>query len=294
MTKLMIFAAASLLALGAAPASRAEEKLTLLGGCPDVLQKPDCPAAHREGSSIPSDFPPDAHPGQCFAQVRTRPTYETYSERYEVSPGRRERRVIPAVYEWSERQVLVEPARTERRVIPATFRAVTETVVVSPATVRTERSEPVFETVTERVIARPAHAEWRRTFVGPGGFLPEGARVQPTGEVVCLVEVPAEYATVERRVMRDPGRTVEIPVPAVTRPVTRQVIDQPERIEDLTIPAVYRTERFRRLVSAERVDYIDVPPVYGMREARREISPGVFEWRQVSCDPNTLAPVHPH
>ena len=234
------------------------------------------------------DTPPAAHPGQCFARVRTAPTYGTYSERVLVTPGRREQRTIPAVYEWAERQVLVQPAHIEHRVIPATYRSVTETVVVRAATTRIEHTEAVYETVTERVVSRPAHSEWRRTFVGPDGVIPEGAEVHPTGEMICLIAVPAEYSTVERRVLREPGHDVEVRVPAETREVTRQVIDRPERTEDIPVPAVYRTEKYRRVVTEARTDWIEVPAVYATREARRQTSAGRLEWREVKCDPQRL------
>jgi hypothetical protein len=234
------------------------------------------------------DAPPAAHPGQCFARVRIAPTYETYSERVLAAPGRREQRTIAAVYEWAERRVLVEPARIEHRVIPATYRTITETVVVTAATTRVEHIEAVYDTVTERVVSRPAHSEWRRTFVGPDGVIPVGAEVQPTGEMICLIEVPAEYSMVERRVLREAGHDVEVRAPAVTREVTRQVVDRPERVEDIPVAAVYRTEKYRRVVTEARTEWIDVPPVYTTREARRQTSAGRLEWREVKCDPKRL------
>jgi len=286
----IILAAVSLAALASAPFARAQEQyasdqgsVTLSGG-PPPPESIHCPVPQ----DITVDVPPAAHPGQCFARVRVAPTYETYSERVMVTPGRREQRTIPAVYDWAERQVIVEPERVEHRVIPATYRTVTETVVVAQATTRIEHTEAVYETVTEQVISRPAHSEWRRTFVGPDGVIPEGAEVEPTGEMICLIQIPAEYSRVERRVLREPGHDVEIPVPAVTREVTRKVIDQPERVEDIPIPAVYHTERYRRVVTEERTEWIDVPPVYSTREARRQTSAGRLEWREVKCDPRRL------
>ena len=285
--RLLILAASMTALVAGAPAfaqDQGPDMSPALSGAPLQADTIHCPAP----PNITVDVPPAAHPGQCFARVRIAPTYETYSERVLVTPGRREQRTIAAVYDWAERQVMVEPARVEHRVIPATYRTVTETVVVSPATTRIEHTEAVYETVTEQVISRPAHAEWRRTFVGPNGLIPEGAQVEATGEMICLIQIPAEYATVQRRVLREPGRDVEIPVAAVTREVSRQVIDRPERVEDIQVPAVYRTEKYRRVVTAERIEWIDVPAVYSTREARRQTSAGRLEWREVKCDPNRL------
>ena len=178
MTKAFLFAVASLATLAVAPSVRAEDApLRLVGGCPAIEGLPACPSRHE------TPPPQDAHPGECYAQVATPPVVETFSQQVLVSPGRVERREIAPRYEWTERRVLVEPARVERHTIPATWRTVTETVVVSAATVRVERSEPVYETVTEQVMVHPVRTEWRRTFVGPDGVMPQGARVQPTGGV---------------------------------------------------------------------------------------------------------------
>jgi len=234
------------------------------------------------------DYPRAAHPGQCFARVRVPPAYESSSEQVLVAPARTERRMVPAVYDWAERQVLVEPARVERHVIPATWRSVTETEVVTPATTQVQRIDAVYDTVAEQVVVRPAHTEWRRTFVGPDGLLPEGAQVEATGEVVCLIEVPAEYATVQRRVLREPARTIETPIPAVTRTVTRQVIDQPEQVTETPVPAVYRTERYQRLVTPAHYESTVIPARYETRVRQRMVSPGRLEWRHAACDPAKL------
>ncbi len=288
MTKACLFAAAGWLVLGLAPAAHASDKVHLVGGCPAIAERPDCP-----GVPAPApDYPPNAQPGQCFARVRTPPVFETYQEQIVVSPGRVETRHAPAQYEWGERRVLVSPGREVRRTVPATYRSVTETVVISPATTRVERIEPVFDTVTEQQLVRPAHTEWRRTYVGPDGVLPPGAQVQPTGEVVCLVEVPAQYATVQRKVMREPGRTVETPVPAVTQTVTRQVIDQPAHEVVERSPPVYGVERFRRLVAPAHTETVHVPPVFAQHTRQRQVSAGGLEWRQVDCD-SKGAPVPP-
>jgi len=128
----ILLAAASLAAFALAPMAWAQDQdgpamePVALSGAPLPADSIHCPVPQ----DITVDVPPAAHPGQCFARVRVAPTYETYSERVLVSPGRREQRTVPAVYDWAERQVVVEAARVEHRVIPAIYRTVTETVVI--------------------------------------------------------------------------------------------------------------------------------------------------------------------
>jgi hypothetical protein len=173
MFRMMIALAATTAALvGASPSVAAETMRLASGHCPPS-DRPACPPA-------PLDHPPNAKPGQCFAKVRTPPRLETYVEQAVVSPARRDTRVIPATYEFFDHQVLVYPERVDRQTIPATYRMVSETVVVRPAGVHVEQTPPVFDTVVETVLVRQAYTEWRRSYVGPGGLIPVGSRVEPT------------------------------------------------------------------------------------------------------------------
>jgi hypothetical protein len=229
------------------------------------------------------DYPKHAQPGDCFEKVHVEATFETFTRRLEVSPAHRDARVVPAAYAWADRPVLVASARTERRRVPATYRTVTETVVVTPGYVRVSQVPTIYGLDFEQVVVRPAHQEWRRVNVDRDGDLPDGARRDADGEIYCLVTVPAEYATLEHRVVRQPGGVTQTRVPAVTREVTREVVDQPARVEVTEIPAVYKIERFRRLISPRRVKVDLVPAVYADQEARREVEPAHYEWRKVAC-----------
>jgi len=274
--RFILSAAASLAVFALAPPVSAQDH----AGANNTQASPHCPVPYAITVDVPR---PSPHPGRCYARVRIAPVYETYSERVMVRPGRREQRMAPPVYAWSERRVLVEPAHMRRSVVPAEYRIVTESVVVSPAATRVDHIAPVYETVTEQVVSRPAHSEWRRSFASPDGPLPRGAREEPTGEVICLVEVPAEYATIQHRILREPGHDIESTSAAVIRQVTRQVIERPARVEEVPIPATYRTERYRRLVAPARAAWVDSPPVYSSRQARRQTSAGRLAWRAIDC-----------
>jgi hypothetical protein len=293
MIKNFLFTTASLACLAMAPASHADDhmgdKARLVGGCPSIADH--CPSAPQSPPPPPGGYPAAAEPGKCYAQMRTPPVIESYSDRVMTAPGRHETRYVPAQYEWREKQVLVAPSRTVRHVIPATYRTVTETVVVQAASMHVEQIPPVFETVTEQVVVRPAHTEWRRTFVGPNGVIPPGYHLEPTGEVVCLVEVPAEYGTVTRQVIREPGRTIQTPIPPVTRQVDRQVIDQPEHVVFDQIPAQYAVQKYKVLVRGPHEEHFDTQPAYETRTHQRQVSPGALEWRQVDCE--TRGPIGP-
>jgi hypothetical protein len=275
--------AAGLVVLGAT-AVWAGDGLRLFG-------KPDKDRAHGQVAACtqgaqactPPDYPAHARPGECFAKVRLPPVYETYGEQVLVAPARRDHRVIPALHDTVDKRVLVSPERVERVSLPPTYRTVTETVVVQRGGSRIEYEPALYDTVVEKVMVRPARTEWRRQYVGPGGIIPVGARVEPTGEVMCLVEVPAQWDRVERRVLVRHERRYEVQIPPVTRRVTRQVIDHPGRVVERVIPAVWRTERVRKLVRPERTEVIEIPPVTRTITRQRLASGGSEEWRRIDC-----------
>lgn len=232
----------------------------------------------------PDDCPPNPVPGQCYEKVLVPPRYESYLQRIIDAPGRTGTRIVPAVYGEEIRQQLVSPERVETWTVPATYRTVYETVVVRPPSCRFETIPAQYETITERVLVREAHTEWRRgAVVENRPTAPGYTQVLPTGEVLCLVEVPAEYRLVTRQVLRSPARTVRIDIPAETRTVARQIIDCPAHTESRVVPAQYRQVRVRVLIQPEREETWSTPPVYRTVTAQRLVSEGRYEWRVIVC-----------
>ncbi|MDX2234375.1 MAG: peptidoglycan-binding domain-containing protein [Hyphomonadaceae bacterium] len=228
---------------------------------------------------------PEARPGQCFARVTIPAVMEVYSEERIVTPARTEERVIPPRYEVVDVQVLVSEPRTEQVVVPGVYRTFTETEVVTP-----ERVEPVviparWETYAERVLVRPAYVTWKpgdNLFGRPATAAPAGAET----DLLCRVEVPAEYAQVTRRRVVTPERTTTRTIPAVTRQVTRRELVSPARVEARVVPAQYRTVKDRRLVSPETVETVVIPEVRRTEQLQRIVSPARMEWREVLCGTN--------
>jgi Putative peptidoglycan binding domain len=223
---------------------------------------------------------PVARPGQCFARVTIPAVYETYTEETIVQPEYVGATTIPARYEMVDTQVLAEPARTEQVVIPGVYRTVRETVMVAP-----ERQEPVtvparWETYTERVMVRPAYVTWK-----PGTGL-YGRTQSAQGDLLCRVEVPAEYAQVQRRRMVAAEFVRMRTIPAVVRTGTRQELVTPARVEERQIPARYRTVKERRVAEPAREEPVLAPAVTRKETLRRVVSPQRTEWREVLCDTN--------
>lgn len=98
-----------------------------------------------------------------------------------------------------------------------------------------------FEWVEERVLVKPARKEWK-----PGRG--EVERVDnATGEIMCLVEVPAEYKTVRKRRVVPGTGTFTPPPPAAFTPSPAL---KPERREFRSVPPATPSPEFRPIQPA--------------------------------------------
>lgn len=261
-------------------------------------------------------------------------TYRTVYDTVVMEPERVERRIIPATYRTVTETVVLEPARVERQVRPAGRRTVTETVVLQAERIEQVVVPAVYETYTEQVLVRDAYTTWqpsaplyqraRSTGAAGGASNPEEfarlnysrsqLRELPTGEILCRVEVPAEYETVtrsrlvqaervEQRVIpavtelversvletttgsgtRDDAysRVVEQTIPAVTETVTRQVIDVPEQVVEEVIPAVTRQVARQVIDEPEQVVENVIPARYESVRVQQVTVPGRTETRVI-------------
>lgn len=170
-----------------------------------------------------------ATPGMCFHEHYTPATYRTETEQVIERAATETVNIVPAQYEMVEKQVLVSEASTRIETIPA-----------------------VYETVTEQVLDKAAHTIWKKG-TGPIQRIDEA-----TGEIMCLVEVPATYKTISKEVLKTPAstRTVEI-------------------------PAVYKTVSVRQEVSSASEQRTPVPAVYGTVERTVLDSEAGFVWHPV-------------
>lgn len=283
-----------------------------------------------------SDMPVSADPGECFARVLVPETTEVVTEQVVDQPESTEIIVVPATYETVTEEVMVKEATTEKKYIPATYKTITEQVMVKDATiefrtipatyetvteqvvVEPERTETIvvpakYESYTEQVMIRPAYTTWKPG-TGLFGRDASGASAtgseMTTGELICRVEVPAEYETitktrlvspettetrvipakyetVTKRVVAQPPRVEEVEIPAVYETVTKEVIDVPAYVDEVEIPAVYETVTKQRMVTPPTEEVKVIPATYRTVEKRKVVDAGGIEWREVLCETNT-------
>lgn len=253
----------------------------------------------RGGASGPSGAggPLNAKPGECYARITQPAQFKTVNEKVLDRGATAKLKVIPATYKKVQEKVLVKEASERIEVIPATYKKVTERIVVTPAKTRLVSVPATYQTTTERVKIRDAYTAWK-----PGGsVIAVGAnalggtilqnRRSSTGEVLCLVEIPAEYKTVKRRVEVTAARTQEKVTPAVYKTVTKRVIESAASTRKIAIPAVYGSVTKTVEATASVVQRTEIPATYKDVARTVEVAATRSVWTSVLCDVNTTPDV---
>lgn len=249
--------------------------------------------------SVGSDalVPANAKPGECYARVTQPAQFKTVQEQVLAAEATERVNVVPATFKQVQERILVSEASTRLEVIPATYKTVEERILVKPASKRVETVPAKYKTVTERIKVRDAYTAWK-----PGGqVIAVGSnalggtilqnRTSSTGEVMCLVEIPAEYRTVSKRVQVAPAGTREVTIPAKYRTVTKRVVDQPSRTREVVIPAKYRTITKTVEATPASVQRTAIPAKYKTVTKTVEAAPARTVWTSVLCDVNTTPDV---
>lgn len=166
-----------------------------------------------------------AAPGTCFREYYTPEQYKSQTQQIMVKAGSERISIVPARYETMEERVIVKDASTQ--------------VIDVPAVYRTEK---------QQVLVEPAKKVWKQG----RGLIEKIDNV--TGEILCLVEVPARYATVDRTVLDKPATTRTVEVPAVYKTVKVQRLVQPAAEQRSPVPAEF-SEVTGRVKSADATFY---------------------------------------
>ena len=178
-----------------------------------------------------------AKPGMCFHEHFRPAQYESVDQQVLVSEATEKVSVTAPQYRWVEKQVLVKEASSKMVQVPA-----------------------AYEWTEEQIVDKPAHTTWQK------GTGPIQRIDQATGEIMCLVEVPATYKTVRKRILKSPATTI--------------------RIE---IPAEYKTVKVRELVAGPKEMKTQVPAAYRTVKVEKKLSDASFVWHEIHdrAEPNT-------
>ncbi len=236
----------------------------------------------REGNAL---LPPNAKAGECYARVFIPPQYETVTKTVLAKEASSKLVTSKPVYEWVEERVLVKEPSKRVELIPAKYDWVEEQVLVQEASEELIVEPAVYRNEEERVLVREAYTTWKK------GRGPIERIDEATGEIMCLVEVPAEYKTVIKKVVATPATTRTVTIPAKYSTVKKRVMVEPPRSVEVEIPAEYKTVRVRKLVAGGKTETVPVPETYQNVTQTRLAREGSLEWRPILCETNTTPDV---
>lgn len=155
--------------------------------------------------------------------------------------------LLPAKYETSEEEIVIREASHRFEIIPPKYEWVEEKVLVQEASVKLVQTPAEYEKVEEKLLVKPATKAWKK-----GRGLVE--RIDnDTGDIMCLVEVPAVYKTVVKQVMKKPPSVQQVEVPAKYEVQKVQKLVSPATHAQVAIPEVKKTINKRKKLSDERV-----------------------------------------
>lgn len=230
-------------------------------------------------------FPPNAKAGECYARVLIPPKYKTVTKRVLKTEASEKVSIVPAKYEWVEETVLVKEASEVAKVIPAKYQMVSEKVLVSQASEKWVTKPAVFEDKTEKVLVKEAYTDWKK------GRGPIEKINHSTGEIMCLIKIPAEYKYVTKRVQVKPVTTEKVVIPAKYKTVEKRVMVEGPKLVKTTIPAEYKTIKVKKVVAVPQEKRTVIPATYATVTQQEKISDGHMEWRTILCETNTTADV---
>lgn len=159
---------------------------------------------------------------------------------------------VPAKYKTVTKRVVKTPASSQVVQIPAEYKTERVRKLVAPAQ---ERRVPVpaeYETVTKRVKVSDEKVAWYAATAAAN------ATGKATGRELCLQQVPAQFKTVAKRVVKTPASTKRVEIPAQYKTVKKRKLVAPASQKRIPIPAVKQTVTKRQKVSDERMEWKSV------------------------------------
>ncbi|MBL4730392.1 MAG: peptidoglycan-binding protein [Sulfurimonas sp.] len=183
-------------------------------------------------------------------------TYKTITEEIMVKPEKTSLVVLPATYKNVTQEVMVTGERTELSVVPATYKTTTQEMIVTAEKTELKTIPTTYKMQKEEVLVTAAYSIWKR---GEGAIQKLD---DSTGEIMCLVEVPAKYKTVHTKVVDVAAHTQKVVTPAVYKTITTKDTDVAAHTQKVITPAVYKTITTQVIVTPSTTKEVITPAVY--------------------------------
>ncbi len=142
---------------------------------------------------------------------------------------------VPRKFKTTTEDILVQNEHNKTEVIPAEFEIVEKTIVTKAASKKTVEIPAVYEETEEQVLVEAEKTVWKK------GQNPAQKISGATGEIMCLVKIPAKYKTIKKRILKAPATTEIIEVPEETQVIKVKKLLTDTQIKNIPMPAVYET-----------------------------------------------------
>jgi len=220
--------------------------------------------------------------------------YRTVTKKILVSEGTEKLIKEPAQYKTVKQKVLIAPARTEwKKVkcedrgcneseviclveIPATYKVITKQVVAKPARVKRVKTPPVYKTVQVQELVEPAKTKTvpvpakyktitqKRKVSEAKYFWTDASRKNAPTRItdqcnrICLVEIPAQYKKVPKKVVAKPAVTKKVKTPPKYTTIRVKKLVQPATTKTIPIPAKYKTITKKKKIAEGYTKWVPV------------------------------------
>jgi len=225
--------------------------------------------------------PPNAKAGECYAKVLIPAEYETKTEKKLLTAKVEKLSVVKPTYKNVDYKILDKAESFKYVLKPATYKCVQNRVMVEPEKVTYKIIPATFKEVEETIMISPARQVWKK---GQG---PISKIDNHTGDIMCLIEEPAQYKTVKTTIVDEPARTEKVVTPPVYKNIKAKVVDQEASYEKVVIPATYKIVTVVELdteatinKNAKEETYQSVTSTY-MSKAEE------LKWQRILCETNT-------
>ncbi|MEE9303496.1 MAG: peptidoglycan-binding domain-containing protein [Thiotrichaceae bacterium] len=150
---------------------------------------------------------------------------------------------MPAKFEQNDKKVEVKESSENIVIKAAEFEASEESVTTKPAYNVKKSIAAVYDKIEEKVLIEPAKAVWKK-----GSGLVE--RIDnTTGEIMCLVQVPARYDTFLKTVLKSAATIQDSEVSAVTKAIKTTKLVTDATSEKVPVEAEFTTVTTRAKVA---------------------------------------------
>ena len=141
----------------------------------------------------------------------------------------------PATYKTVSEEIVLQKETSKTKIIPAQYEMIEKTIEVTPASQKTITIPATYGFTEEKILVEKEKTVWKKG-VNPAQKL-DGA----TGEIMCLVKIPAKYKTIRKKIVKSAATTKIVNIPAVSKTIKVKKLVAAAKTEKITIPEVKST-----------------------------------------------------